>query len=57
MTGHGAKFGRKKEDAIGALLKVWQIMIVNSDGSGTEGPKITWSLPAPRNRPAWTRYR
>jgi hypothetical protein len=57
MTGHGAKFGRNKEDAIVALLKVWQIVVVNSDGSRTEGRKVTWSPPAPSNRPAWTRYR
>jgi hypothetical protein len=36
--------------------KVRQIMIVNSDGSRTEGRKITWHPPAPGNRPAWTRY-
>jgi hypothetical protein len=35
--------------------KVWQVRIVNTDGSRTEGRKITWSPSASRNRAAWTR--
>jgi hypothetical protein len=37
--------------------KVWQIIIVNSDGSRTEGATITWYPHAPGNRPDQKRYR